>query len=157
MLPETFWQDFFTRTHTKLATQTKPVPHIKTVLGSLKLPYCTASNGSLDKMHTTLGACGLLEYFSGKMFSAEQVAAGKPAPDVFLLAAPQMGAPPQHCAVVEDSPVGVRAATAAGMSVFGYAALTPADALLQAGATQTFDDMRRLPELLGCPAADSAA
>ena len=89
------------------------------------------------------------------MFSAEQVAAGKPAPDVFLLAARQMGVPPQHCAVVEDSPVGVRAATAAGMSVFDYAALTPADALLQAGAAQTFDDMRRLPELLGCPAADS--
>ena len=52
------------------------------------------------------------------------MARGKPHPDIFLQAAETLGAEPASCAVIEDSPVGVQAGVAAGMTVFGYAALT---------------------------------
>jgi beta-phosphoglucomutase-like phosphatase (HAD superfamily) len=79
---------------------------------------------------------------------------GKPFLDVFLFAASRLGVNPSACAVVEDTPVGVTAGVAAGMTVFGYAALTPAHRLLDAGAQVTFNHMRELPALLhGEPAA----
>ena len=99
-------------------------------------------------MRTTLGLTGLLPRFEGRLFSVTQVARGKPAPDVFLFVAEQMGAAPERTAVVEDTPVGVTAGRAAGMTVFGFCAFTPAEKLRAAGAQQTFDDMQRLPPLL---------
>jgi beta-phosphoglucomutase-like phosphatase (HAD superfamily) len=77
------------------------------------------------------------------------VARPKPAPDLFLHAATRMGAQPARCVVIEDSPSGVRAATAAGMAVFGYAADDGAgrDALAAAGA-HVFTSMAQLPALL---------
>ncbi len=84
----------------------------------------------------------------GRIFSATEVAHGKPAPDLFLHAAAAMGVPPVACAVVEDSQYGVQAARAAGMRCFGYAGgLTPAHRL-EGPDTVVFDDMPRLPALL---------
>jgi Haloacid dehalogenase-like hydrolase len=77
----------------------------------------------------------------GKIFSVTEVANAKPAPDVFLHAARMCGVEPTSCCVVEDSPIGVMAGVAAGMTVFGYCALTPKQRLLDAGAHQTFNDM----------------
>jgi beta-phosphoglucomutase-like phosphatase (HAD superfamily) len=57
-----------------------------------------------------------------------------------------MGVPPERCAVVEDSPLGVQAARAAGMDVYGFAAMTPAEQL--AGAKAVFTSMEQLPDLL---------
>jgi beta-phosphoglucomutase-like phosphatase (HAD superfamily) len=91
----------------------------------------------------------LYDRFSGHIFSASEVTNGKPAPDLFLYAARQMGVGPAGCVVVEDSRHGVAAARAAGMEVFAYVGggMTPASAL--AGArTTVFDDMRLLPGLL---------
>ena len=82
------------------------------------------------------------------MFSATEVEIGKPAPDLFLYAASKMGVSPGRCAVVEDSPPGVRAGVAAGMTMFGYAAMSDPAFLAESGA-QTFDDMAGLPRLLG--------
>ena len=79
---------------------------------------------------------------------ATDVARGKPAPDVFVLAAASMGARPERCAVIEDTHVGVTAAVAAGMTVLGYAGRTPPGRLLAAGASTVFADMHQLPALL---------
>ena len=80
------------------------------------------------------------------VFSADDVGRGKPAPDLFLRAAERMGVAPERCAVVEDSPLGVEAARAAGMDVYGFTATTPAERL--AGADELFAAMAELPRLV---------
>jgi beta-phosphoglucomutase-like phosphatase (HAD superfamily) len=115
------------------------------------IPVCVASSGSPEKMALTLTLTGLKAYFGEALFSATMVAEGKPAPDLFLYAAEQMGQLPENCVVVEDSLLGVTAAVAAGMRVLAYAAGAEADALRAAGA-QPFDSMADLPGLLGAGA-----
>ena len=110
---------------------------------------CVASSGTHERMQFTLGHTGLYERFSGRIFSATEVAEGKPSPLLFLYAAQQMGVPPADCLVIEDSRYGVQAAVAAGMRVAGYSgSVIPADALHEAGATIVIDDMRKIPDLL---------
>ena len=104
-------------------------------------------------MRVTLGCTGLYDRFAPNIFSALQVQHGKPAPDLFLFAADQMKARPERCVVVEDSVPGVTAASAAGMVALGFhggshCAPGHADMLRAAGAAVTFDDMRRLPDLV---------
>lgn len=127
------------------------VEGVADVLDTLHVPYCLASNGSHASIRRNLTRVGLLDRFEGRMFSARDVARGKPAPDLFLHAAATMGVPPEHCAVVEDSPYGIQAARAAGMRAFGYCGgLSRADRL--AGPrTVVFAHMRELPGLLGTP------
>ncbi|WP_446215806.1 HAD family hydrolase [Micromonospora sp. IBHARD004] len=125
-----------------------PVDGIVEALDEIVTPTCVASSGSHEKMRHTLGRTGLYHRFSGRIFSASEVARGKPAPDLFLHAAARMGVPPHACVVVEDSRYGVQAARAAGMRCFGYAGgLTPAT-WLEGPDTVVFDDMRKLPALL---------
>ncbi|MFE3432706.1 HAD-IA family hydrolase [Streptomyces sp. NPDC059171] len=135
--------------HQALAAELTPVEGIVDSLDALtRLPTCVASSGSHDKMRFTLGMTGLHPRFEGRIFSATEVEHGKPAPDLFLHAAREMGIAPAACAVVEDSQYGLRAARAAGMRAFAYAGgLTPADRL-EGPDTVVFDDMRRLPGLL---------
>ena len=124
------------------------VPGIFEALDQVTSPVCVASSGSHDKMMFTLGKTRLIDRFDGRIFSVDQVAQGKPAPDIFLFAADQMGAAPDRCAVVEDSVSGVTAGLAAGMAVFAFAgSVTNADALSMDGAV-VFEDMRTLPGLL---------
>jgi HAD superfamily hydrolase (TIGR01509 family) len=149
--PENFLRDLQARTFAAFKTELRATPGIEQTLDALDavgLPYCVASSGDHEKMNTTLGITGLLPRFAGRIFSVTQVAHGKPAPDIYLFAAAQMNAVPSSCAVVEDTPPGVRAGVAAGMTVFGFCAFTPAEKLRAAGARQTFDDMQRLPQLL---------
>jgi HAD superfamily hydrolase (TIGR01509 family) len=107
---------------------------------------CVASSGDHAKMRMTLGMTGLHDRFDGRIFSATEVEHGKPAPDLFLHAARRMGVAPADAVVVEDSPLGVEAARAAGMRVLGYAGRTPAEALSAADAV--FRSMAELPALL---------
>ena len=124
------------------------VPGIVEALDEITCPVCVASSGSHDKMRFTLGKTGLFDRFGGRIFSVDQVAHGKPAPDIFLFAADQMGASPDRCAVVEDSVPGVTAGLSAGMVVFAFAGgVTSAEALSIEGAV-VFDDMRELPATL---------
>jgi HAD superfamily hydrolase (TIGR01509 family) len=130
-------------------TELTEVDGITEALDAITVPRCVASSGRHDKMRRTLGRTGLYERFAGRIFSASEVAHGKPAPDLFLHAAARLGVAPGRCAVVEDSQYGVQAARAAGMRSFGYAGgLTPA-AWLAGEGTVVFDDMRKLPLLVG--------
>ena len=117
-------------------------------LVSAGVPVCVASNGYLKKMEITFGLTGLSSYFGENVFSKTQVPRGKPAPDLFLYAAQRMEVPPAGCVVIEDSRPGVQAAVAAGMDVLGYCPQGDVWGLGKLGA-RTFDDMRRLPSLLG--------
>ncbi|MEP3045216.1 MAG: HAD family hydrolase [Roseibium sp.] len=113
------------------------------------VPYCVGSSGKYAKMHVTLGSSSLLPRLEGKLFSAQDCENGKPAPDVFLLAARTMGFSPETCVVIEDSIPGVRAAKAAGMKAFAFVE-DPAcdrDAMRKAGAI-LFENMKQLPDLL---------
>ncbi|MFE2771864.1 HAD family hydrolase [Microbacterium resistens] len=124
------------------------VPGIIAALDAVTEPMCVASSGSHEKIRRSLRVTGMLNRFDGRIFSADDVALGKPAPDLFLHAAEQMGVSPDACVVVEDSRFGVRAARAAGMRVLGFAGgLTPARWLREEGA-EVFEDMSDLPDLI---------
>ena len=149
-LPGAFAKQWDDALHVELARGVKPVAGIPEVLRSLQVPYCVASNGEPEHMRIALTAAGLMPLVQGRLFSAALVARPKPAPDVYLHAAKTMGVEPADCAVVEDTPTGVRAGVAAGMRVFAYAGgpQTGRAVVAQLGAT-VFDDMRKLPGLLG--------
>lgn len=126
---------------------------IETALDALDIPICVASSSAQERLDYTLGLVGLRERFAPHIFSAELVADGKPAPDLFLLAARTMGTAPEDCLVIEDSTHGVRAALAAGMAVFGFCGgghCEPPHAgrLLREGATAVFSDIAALPRLV---------
>jgi HAD superfamily hydrolase (TIGR01509 family) len=124
------------------------VPGVIEALDGITTPTCVASSGSHDKVRFTLGLTSLFDRFEGRIFSVDEVAKGKPAPDIFLYAAERLGVPPDHCAVIEDSVSGVRAGLAAGMTVFAFAGgVTGAEDLAIDGAV-VFDDMRDLPAAL---------
>lgn len=136
------------------ASQLTPVDGVVEALDRITSPTCVASSGTHDHLRYTLGLTGLYERFAGRIFSVEDVARGKPFPDLFLHAAERMGAEPGSCAVVEDSHAGVTAARAAGMRVLAFGGgLTPRR-LLEGPGTLVFGDMRELPGLLGSPAAN---
>ncbi|KQN85049.1 HAD family hydrolase [Arthrobacter sp. Leaf69] len=118
-------------------------------LDAIVHPHCVASSGSHAKMRRTLGQTGLWHRFEGRIFSASEVANGKPAPDLFLHAAATLGAAPERCAVVEDSAHGVQAARSAGMHVFAYAGGVTPEGRLAGPGTTVFHDMRQLPALIG--------
>ena len=83
----------FTRLHAEAVDAgLLAVDGIADALAQIGIPVCVASSGSHDKMSHTLGRTGLYEYFAGRIFSATEVARGKPAPDLFLHAAARMGA-----------------------------------------------------------------
>ncbi|MBS1706813.1 MAG: HAD family hydrolase [Armatimonadetes bacterium] len=102
-----------------MASGVEPLPGVVDLLKACPIPYCVASNGALSKMRASLAAAGLLSFFEGKIFSAESVDHGKPAPDLFCLAAQTMDVKPERCWVIEDSMAGLRAAKAAEMTAFG--------------------------------------
>lgn len=150
-LPANWQQNFEARRNEAFRRELTAVPGAAAAVKAIRAgrtPVCVASSGNLEKMNLTLGLTGLKAYFGENLFSATMVAQGKPAPDLFLYAAEQMGQVPENCVVVEDSLLGVTAAVAAGMRVLAYTAEAEADALKAAGA-QPFDDMAELPELLG--------
>ncbi len=132
------------------ARELAPVPGIVAALDAIAargLPTCVASSGEHERMRFTLGRTGLLPRFDGRLFSATEVARGKPAPDLFLHAARTMGFDPATTVVVEDTVPGAQAGVAAGMRVLGFARHSAAADLAAAGA-EPFADMARRPERL---------
>ena len=151
-LPATWVDDFYQRLYAHLATGTPLIPGILAVLDRLDtagIAFAMGSNGSDQKMQITLGQHpGLIARFRGHLYSGQTLGAPKPAPDLYLYAAKQLGVAPVDCVVIEDSPTGARAAKAAGMRCLGYAAHTPAERLSAVGA-EPFFNMADLPQLIG--------
>ncbi|NNF24760.1 MAG: HAD family phosphatase [Rhodobacteraceae bacterium] len=103
-------------------------------LDANRIPYAVGSNGPPAKMDITLAKTGLLERFSGRIYSGHVHGRPKPEPDIYLRAASDLGIGPEHCTVVEDSATGARAAARAGMRCIGFAAAGGAEKLLAEGA-----------------------
>ena len=147
-LPERFVPDLRAATEHAFRGSLQPVSGIASVLERLRSPSCVASSGIHSKIRRSLELTGLRRFFpDGRIFSAEDVSRGKPAPDLLLHGASRLGFAPADCIVVEDSRPGVLAARAAGMRVFGYAERTPSRVLAAAGAT-VFTEMAELEALL---------
>ncbi|MEQ6027734.1 HAD family hydrolase [Streptomyces salinarius] len=149
-LPADFDDVIHGRVFAAFERELEPVPGAVGVLEKLAadgVAYCVASSGSHERIRVGHRKAGLDRWFDdGRIFSSQDVGRGKPAPDLFLHAAARMGVAPERCAVVEDSPLGVQAAVAAGMDVYGFTAMTSAGKL--AGATRLFGDMGELADLL---------
>ena len=126
---------------------------VAAALQALSVRRCVASGSTPARLRHSLLLTGLLQYFDPHVFSATQVALGKPAPDLFLFAAAAMQAAPGMCLVVEDSVAGVQAAVAAGMRAIGFTGGTHcrpghSERLRSAGAFAVTGDMGRLPGLI---------
>ncbi|MFH8468657.1 HAD family hydrolase [Streptomyces sp. NPDC017991] len=149
-LPADFDDVFHGRVFAAFERELEPVPGAVEVLEKLAadgIPYCVASSGSHERIRVGHRKTGLDRWFDdARIFSSQDVGRGKPAPDLFLHAAERMGVPPEKCLVVEDSPLGVQAARAAGMDVYGFTAMTPGERL--AGADRLFGKMGELLVLL---------
>jgi HAD superfamily hydrolase (TIGR01509 family) len=146
--PSDFLSEFARRTRVAFTAELTQVPGVDQVLAALTVPYCVASNGTRAKVDFTLGHTGLLARFAGRIFTADDVLRPKPAPDLFLHAAHQLGAEPGRSTVVEDTPTGISAAKAAGMRAIGFAAMTPAAQLHAAGADRVVQTMAEVQALL---------
>lgn len=122
-LPATFPTDFQARTLDRLGRELQPVHGaLEFICAFEDVPRCIASSSSPDRLAVCLAALDLTEAFAGRVFSASAVPRGKPFPDIFLHAAEHMGVEPERCLVIEDSPSGVEAAVAAGMTAVGLLA-----------------------------------
>jgi HAD superfamily hydrolase (TIGR01509 family) len=144
-LPAGFFERLQSQTFKRFADGLQAVAGITELLTFLQhsgIASCVASSGDHNKMQFTLGHTQLLPYFDHRLFSASDVARGKPAPDLFLHAAQQMGYQPNRCIVIEDSLPGIIAAQAAGMISCGYGAS------VAGSGTVSFTHMAKLPEIL---------
>jgi HAD superfamily hydrolase (TIGR01509 family) len=119
-LPEGFQGRVDEMVFRRFSTDLAVIEGVVELLEAARHPKCVASSTQLPRLRQNLGKVGLLDHFDPHIFSGSQVKRGKPAPDVFLYAASQMGADPAHCLVIEDSLTGVTAARRAGMNVIGF-------------------------------------
>jgi HAD superfamily hydrolase (TIGR01509 family) len=119
-VPETFEQDYRNRLLHSFNGKLQAMLGIANVLEGLAVPYCLASGSSPTRVNKSLEIAGLRSRFDNRIFTTTMVKHGKPAPDIFLHAAREMGVPPQNCLVVEDSTTGIAAALAAGMTTWQF-------------------------------------
>jgi HAD superfamily hydrolase (TIGR01509 family) len=148
-LPPDFATTVASATLRRFRSELRTMPHVAHALTWLRGPKCVCSSSSLERVRISLEITGLIRFFEPNLFSASDVARGKPAPDLFLCAAAKAGVEPRRCIVVEDSPAGVSAARAAGMTAVGFVGATHANPdlgarLLAAGAGTVIADMRAL-------------
>jgi HAD superfamily hydrolase (TIGR01509 family) len=148
-LPADFPTTVAAETLRRLRAELRPVPHAAHALAWIRGPKAVASSSSIDRIRLSLEATDLLRFFEPRLFSANYVANGKPAPDLFLLAADRLQVDPADCVVVEDSAAGVAGATAAGMRAIGFVGRSRAEGrlardLVGAGARAVIADMRAL-------------
>jgi HAD superfamily hydrolase (TIGR01509 family) len=152
-LPEGFFETMRARVDIAFERELRVIPGIEELLAALQVPRCVASNSHLERVRHALAVTRLLPLFEPHVFSASQVARGKPAPDLLLFAARQFDARPEECVVVEDSTTGVEAAIAAGIPVVGFCGgshcpADHADQLATAGCSRVFAHMAELTSFL---------
>lgn len=152
-LPADFEQRIEDAVALRLESELRALPGVREAVMAIGGRRCVASSTSLTPLRRNLAITGLIELFDPHIFSASQVARGKPHPDVFLHAAASMAVAPDACLVIEDSVPGVRAALAAGMRVVGFTGVAhdkarSARRLAEAGAVAVIDDFAQWPELV---------
>jgi HAD superfamily hydrolase (TIGR01509 family) len=119
-LPANFEGAYRTALLARFARELTAMPGITGVLEALAIPYCAATSSAPERARESLRIAGLAGHFGDRLYTVSMVARVKPAPDLFLLAAQRMGVDPAQCLVVEDSPLGIAAARAAGMTVWQF-------------------------------------
>jgi beta-phosphoglucomutase-like phosphatase (HAD superfamily) len=117
----------------------KPMAGVSDIVTALNRPVCVASNSTLHRLTRSLGRTDLWMSFHGQVFSADHVTRPKPAPDLVLHCANELGVDPARCIMIDDSAHGVQSAVAAGMIAVGFVDPNDprpgrADALGKAGA-----------------------
>ncbi|REG85879.1 HAD family hydrolase [Marinomonas pollencensis] len=147
-LPESFDDDYRKRFHAVIDQHLEPITGVRELLQKVTTPIAMATNARRKEMNFKLSKIQLEETFAIR-FCVEDVVHGKPAPDLYLKAADALNVAPEDCIVIEDSVAGIKAAKAAGMRVLAFSETLEADLQMRAGATQCFDTMKQLEELLG--------
>ncbi|MGR3199410.1 MAG: HAD family hydrolase [Paracoccus sp. (in: a-proteobacteria)] len=155
-LPDDFEASYRARLLDRFATELAPTPGIDAVLRALRRPVCVATSSSPPRVARTLQLLGLADRFGPHVFTASQVAHGKPAPDLFLFAAAKMGCDPDHALVIEDSVPGLQAARAAGMRALHYAGGAHLAGHAAPDGARSFADWREFPALLASVERDAA-
>jgi HAD superfamily hydrolase (TIGR01509 family) len=148
--------EFRERRNLRLEREVQPIRHaaraVAAVHTALAGRIACASGADRFKVELQLHKCGLMAYFSGRIFSGHEMPRSKPAPDVYLAAAAALGVDPRRCLVVEDTVPGVTAGVAAGATVVGFsppeAGHDAPAALRAAGAHRVIDDLLQLPAQL---------
>jgi HAD superfamily hydrolase (TIGR01509 family) len=132
----------------------KTMPGVKEYLQSLKnrpdLGKCVASNGEPEVVKQSLESAGIANFFDNNfIFTYKNVKVGKPAPDIFIYAAQQLGVQPEECLVIEDSAIGATAAKAAGMD---FAIISPnrepLDEIKKLQPHSIIQDMREIDDIV---------
>ena len=122
-LPADFADSYQQRTFDAFRARLKPVDGARDFIEAWrKLPQCIASSSSPERLALSLDVLNMAPLFEGRVFSASNVARGKPHPDVFLYAAAQIGVDARDCIVIEDSVGGVTAGRSSGATVIGFTA-----------------------------------
>lgn len=133
-------------------TELRAVTGVEDVLDNIGVSFCVATSSSPKRARRSLELSGLAPFFGDCLFTASQVANGKPAPDLFFFTARSMGIDPRYCLVIEDAMPGVHAARAAGMAVWRFTGGShlrglDADELGEGGALTTFDKWSQFFEM----------
>ncbi len=152
-IPDDINQRFVTRYAEVLADGLAPIRGVRDLIDRLNVPFCLATNSTRGRLDVTLAATGLADIFKDRAFCLDDVARGKPAPDMFLLAAKTMRAAPGDCLCIDDNIPGIQAARAAGMRAIGFTgnshtAPGQAERLIAAGAESVCADMSTFETLL---------
>jgi HAD superfamily hydrolase (TIGR01509 family) len=146
-IPEQFLTELRARVRAAFLAALCPIEGVSSVLQGLQIPHCVASSSDFDRVSFSLSLTGLAPHFDSRLYTAQMVERGKPAPDLFLYAAERMQADPRRTLVIEDSVSGVTAGKAAGMTVWGfvggshYQSRDGKAMLHQAGADRVFGRM----------------
>jgi len=120
VVPDAFLPRLKSRVLETFAASLEPISGVGAVISGLTVPFCVASSSDIDRVSLSLDVTGLRAHFGKRIYTAQMVSHGKPAPDLFLYAADEMGADPARTLVIEDSASGVQAGKAAGMTVWGF-------------------------------------
>jgi HAD superfamily hydrolase (TIGR01509 family) len=116
---QAFLDQIRTDLYARFRKELKPIEGIAATIDGIGIPCCVASSSQVERIRLSLTVTGLIDRLP-HIFSATMVKNGKPAPDLFLHAAREMNVEPANCVVIEDSPAGIEAAKAAGMTVFAF-------------------------------------
>jgi HAD superfamily hydrolase (TIGR01509 family) len=149
-IPAATWEQAGRDLLERFRCELEAMPGLPDAISALPYPRCVASSSMPERIRVSLEVTGLAPLFGPNVFSAVQVKRGKPAPDLFLFAAEQMGHAAADSVVIEDSVFGIRAAQAAGMAAIGFvggghATAALASELTKAGADMVISTMAALP------------